>query len=161
MDGPIIINADDNKIEHIDDDDDKGIIAVDDTTHRYDNGGAPQIASDSDHSADRFEAGADTNDDDEESDDDVSIDEIKSVQEDNVNDDALPDSDDDSIPGLRRSKCRNKGKTDRYDKYGLLMAAKRQARGGERRAFTKEGVMFFSGDCLSDAKPIPVEDQME
>jgi hypothetical protein len=42
-----------------------------------------------------------------------------------------------------------------------LLDARRIARGGPRRAIIKDGFTFFSGDDLSDAKPIPVEDRLE
>ncbi len=42
-----------------------------------------------------------------------------------------------------------------------MMAARCHARGGGHRAIIQEGMMFFSGDCLCDAKPIPVEDRLE
>ena len=48
-----------------------------------------------------------------------------------------------------------------YDNYALLLHARRIARGGPRRAIIKDGFTFFSGDDLSDAKPIPVEDRLE
>ena len=48
-----------------------------------------------------------------------------------------------------------------YADYGLMMAAQKRARGGEHRVIIREGVMFFSDDHLNDAKPIPVEDQLD
>jgi hypothetical protein len=49
------------------------------------------------------------------------------------------------------------------EEYGLLMAARchGNARGGEHRATIREGFIFFSGDYLSDAEPIPVKDRLE
>jgi hypothetical protein len=44
------------------------------------------------------------------------------------------EQEDDNIPGIRRLKCRNRGQTRRYADYGLMMAARRTARGrGQRR----------------------------
>jgi hypothetical protein len=71
------------------------------------------------------------------------------------------EEDDVSIPGVRRSRHKRKGKTTRYADYGLMMAARKRARGGERRAIIREGVMFFSDDHLNEAKPIPVEDHLD
>jgi hypothetical protein len=41
------------------------------------------------------------------------------------------------------------------------MTARCQAKGNECRAIIREGVMFFSDNGLSDAKPIPVKDHLE
>ncbi len=37
----------------------------------------------------------------------------------------------DKAPGVRRSKCKNKGVTNRFDNYGLMINAQRRARGGQ------------------------------
>ena len=102
------------------------------------------------HDDDDADVGAgddnDSNDDDDNSDD---------------NDDA---PDDDAIAraaGLRRSERVTKGSTTRYTDYGLLMAARRTARGGARRAILRDGVVLFSDADLNDARPIPVEDRDE
>ncbi len=47
--------------------------------------------------------------------------------------------------------------TNRFDNYGLMMDARKRARGGQRRATIRDGLMFFSADDLSDAKPVPEE----
>ncbi len=71
------------------------------------------------------------------------------------------EQEDDNVPGLRRSKRRNRGQTTRYADYGLMMAARRTARGGQRRAIIRDGFCCFSAEDLHDAKPIPEEDHKE
>lgn len=147
VDGPIIINADDDKIEihndNDDDDDDDGIIAVADIPHDN-NMGAHATIDDSEEG----------NDEDNDSNDDDSDDEETSVE--HKSDDKV------SVPGVRRSKRKTKGTATRFAEYGLMMEARRQARKGkECRATIQDGMMFFSGDSLSDAKPIPEEDREE
>ena len=57
---------------------------------------------------------------------------------------------------------RQKEKTARFAKYGLMMAARRNARKSKTcRATIRDGMIFFSGDSLSNAKPIPEEDREE
>ena len=63
--------------------------------------------------------------------------------------------------GLRRSGRGNKGRTDRYADYRLLLHARKAARGGPKRAILRDGVMMFSADDVSDAKPIPIEVRLE
>ncbi len=63
--------------------------------------------------------------------------------------------------GLRRSGRANKGRTERFANYTLLLHARKVAQGGPKRAMIRDGVMMFSADNVSDAKPIPVEDQLE
>jgi hypothetical protein len=149
VDGPIIINTDDDEIEIHDDndDDDDGIIAVEDIPHDN-NAGAHATFDDSE---DNIDAG---NDKDNDSNDDDSDDEEASIEH---------ESDDEvSVPGVRRSKRKTKGTTTRFAEYDLMMEAQRQARKGkECRATIQDGMMFFSGDSLSDAKPIPEEDHEE
>jgi hypothetical protein len=67
----------------------------------------------------------------------------------------------DEAPGVHRSKRKNKGVTNRFDNYGLMMNAQKRARGGQRRATIHDGLMFFSADDLSNAKPVPEEDREE
>jgi hypothetical protein len=73
------------------------------------------------------------------------------------------ESDDEvNLPGVRPSKRKTKGKTTRFAEYGLMMAARRNARKSKKCGATiRDGMMFFSGDSLSDAKPIPEEDHEE
>jgi hypothetical protein len=122
---------------------------------------------DASHTSDDDDNDDDDNDDDDDDDndddnDDDSDDEnndndgIDGVEQNNT---AAASDDDVSIPGVRRSRRKNKGKMTRHAAYGLMMAARRRARGGECRAIIREGVMFFSNDHLNDAKPVPVEDR--
>jgi hypothetical protein len=67
----------------------------------------------------------------------------------------------DEAPGVRWSKRKNKGVTNRFDNYGLMMNARRRVRGGQRRATICNGLMFFLVDDLSDTKPVPDEDREE
>ncbi len=67
----------------------------------------------------------------------------------------------DETPGVRRSQRKNKGVTNRFDNYGLMMNMQRRARGGQRRATIRDGLMLFSVDNLSNAKPVPEEDREE
>jgi hypothetical protein len=50
----------------------------------------------------------------------------------------VEDLDDASIPGVRRSRRINKSRTTRFAEYGLMMAARRRARGGNQRAIIRE-----------------------
>jgi hypothetical protein len=84
--------------------------------------------------------------------------------DDDSDDDAAPDDDDAAdagarAAGLRRSSRTGKGRTSRFDDYGLLMDARRQAHGSPCTAHIKDGFVFFSADALNDAAPIPVEDR--
>ena len=64
--------------------------------------------------------------------------------------------------GLRRSTRANKGRTMRYRDYSLLLDGDDV---GERkepsRAIIRDGVVMFSANDVSDAKPIPVEDRLK
>jgi hypothetical protein len=71
------------------------------------------------------------------------------------------EQEDNNIPGLRRSKRRNQGQRMRYADYGLMMAARWTARGGQRRAIIRDGFCCFLAEDLHDAKPIPEEDRKE
>ena len=147
-----------------DNDDDDGIIAVGDLP-------PPHRAAYND--AIRFDT------DEHESDTDGSNDNASTVASDEESDDDEGDSDDDDdndddddhgddinaneaeAMGLRRSRRANKGRTQRYANYTLLLNARRAARGGPKRATIKDGIMMFSSDDISDAKPVRVEDRLE
>jgi len=153
VNGPAIVTADNDEIEiYDDDDDDDGIIDVMDIPRSDELIGGPIEPDDMSEDDD-----PDDSDDDSDDDDDAAP--IKMIT------DAIEEEDEEgdntSVPGVRRSKRKRKGKTTRYADYGLMMAARKRARGGERRAIIREGVMFFSDDHLNDAKPIPVEDQLD
>ncbi len=68
---------------------------------------------------------------------------------------------DDDIPGLRRSKCRNRGWMTKYTDCGLMIAARRTAQGGQCRAIIRDGFWCFLAKDLHNAKPIPEEDHKE
>jgi hypothetical protein len=73
-----------------------------------------------------------------------------------------PDSNEpDKNQGVQRLRRRGKGVTKKYVDYSLLMAARQARRGGPRRALICKGLVFFSADDLSNAKPIPEEDREE
>jgi hypothetical protein len=54
--------------------------------------------------------------------------------------------------GVRRSKCKHKGKTDRHSNYGLFMAVRQQTRAGPQQTTIQDGVMHFLAADLSNAK---------
>jgi hypothetical protein len=111
-DGPIIINADDDKIEVYNNDGD-GIIAVADIPHNN-NAGAHATINNSDDNIDAENDGNDASNDNDCDDKEASIEH---------------ESDDEvSVPGVRHSKQKTKGKTTRFAKYGLMMAAQCNAR---------------------------------
>jgi hypothetical protein len=161
-----IVDAHADEIYAIDEDEDDGIIAVadlpaanranalviddDDNAHAERDSSEDDDDTDSDSDSDN---GSDTDDDDSDDDDDDDID--------GDADDQSGSSDDDDPAGLRRSRRANRGRTQRYNNYALLLHARRVARGGPRRASIKDGFVFFSQDDLSDAKPVPVEDRLE
>ena len=108
----------------------------------------------------------------------IAIDDIDDIDNIGATDDYADESesesdDDDEAPevgqpvthdedqGLRRSKRKGRGTTKKYADYGLLMAAKRRARGGPKRALIRDGCVLFSADELSDARPVPDEDREE
>ncbi len=49
---------------------------------------------------------------------------------------------DDQDQRVRQSKCNNKGMTEKYPDYGLMMNA-RQAKEGQSQATIRNGLMFF------------------
>ena len=169
VDGPVIIDADDDEIEIIDDNnsDHDGIISVADIAP-HNHGVIAQAGIDDSDDELNDDINAENNDDESEQEsDDESIEN---------NDDVAPieptlDDDEVSIPGVRRSRRKNKGKTPtRFEEFNMMMAARRQKRrdaqhraskNKECRATIRDGVMFFSNDSLSDAKPIPEEDREE
>ncbi len=146
-----VIDADAYKFDPMEgDDNDNGIIAVADIPpHDFedgvlvvDNDDAAELPRADDHHDDANAVDYDGNDDD--SDDDA------------PDDNALARS-----AGLRRLRCTTKGSATRFADYGLLMNARRMARGGPCRATLRDGVVLLSDADLSDARPIPVEDWEE
>jgi hypothetical protein len=68
---------------------------------------------------------------------------------------------DNDIPGLRHLKRRNRGRTTKYADWGLMMAARWTAQGGQRRAIICDSFCCFLAEDLHNAKPIPEEDRKE
>ncbi len=68
---------------------------------------------------------------------------------------------DEDTPGVRCSIHKNHGQTTRYTNYGLMMAARRMAQGGQRCAIICDGICCFLAEDLHGTKPIPEEDRKE
>ena len=68
---------------------------------------------------------------------------------------------DEDAPGVRCSRRNNCGQTTRYTNFGLMMATRRMAQGGQRRAIIRDGICYFLAEDLHGAKPIPEEDCKE
>jgi hypothetical protein len=62
------------------------------------------------------------------------------------------------VSGVCISKHKNKGMANRFLEYGMLMMARQEAREGPPQATICNGTMFFTTNSLSNAKPIPVKD---
>jgi len=158
-----IVHANVDELDDYKIDDDDGIITVrEDIPQQPPH--APLVVNDTDNDDD-----ATGSDDDDDDDDDVDVGENEndSLDEDDDEElvaaatDAQEGNESDSDQGVRRSRRRGKGTNKKYADYSLLMAARRARRGGQRRAFLRDGCVFFSSDDLSDAKPIPEEDRDE
>ncbi len=63
--------------------------------------------------------------------------------------------------GVHRSRHKNRGVTDKYADYTLLMAASCKEHGSEHCAIIRDGVCFFLDNNLSNTKPIPEEERYE
>ncbi len=157
VDALTIIHADINEIDKTDDDDD-GIISVANIPAQANQD--PLIAPDT-----LDEDDGDDNDDDEEDNND---DNDNTPQEYDPENESEGESEGDEAPGVedeapdvRWSKRKNKGVTNRFDNYGLMMNVRRRARGGQRNATIRSGLMFFLADDLSNLKPVPEEDKEE
>ena len=143
--------------------DDDGIIAVADVPPT---GGAPTealLVDDDDKPQDGGDAYDDASTDNEDTDNDEEEDD-NDLDDDDVNgEDGTREADDATAiaAGLRRLGRANKGRTERFANYTLLLHARKVARGGPKRAMIRDGVMMFTVDDVSDAKPIPVEDRLE
>ncbi len=59
------------------------------------------------------------------------------------------------------SHRKTKGKTSGFNDYNFFLVARQAARGEPCQAIIQDGVMLFSDNDLSDAKPLPVEDREE
>jgi hypothetical protein len=132
--------------------DDNGIIEVEDLP-------PPRAHNNEIAVSDNDDSNAETSDDDD-SNAETSADN-ESVNDEDEDDDGDDDNDGAEATGLRRSRRTNKGRTKSYDNYALLLHARRIARGGPRQAIIRDGIMMFSSEDLSDAKPVPVEDRLE
>jgi hypothetical protein len=157
VDRAAIIDALDDELAPDDDGpDDDGIIAVANIPPL-----APEealVVDDEDSSTE----GEDTDVRDSDNSDDDSDDEDSDDEDDDDRDAARKAYDAAAIAtGLRRSGRGNKGRTERYANYTLLLHARKAARDGPKRALLRDGVMMFSADDVSDAKPITVEDHLE
>ncbi len=107
VNGPVIVNADNGEIEIYNDDDDDGIIDVLNLPRHADIDYGGHIGADDDNSNNG-------NIDDDDSDDEDNDDE-DGVGGTDENLDAAALDEDVSIPGVRRSKRKNRGKTTRYE----------------------------------------------
>ncbi len=157
VDAPTIIHADINEINETDDDN-GSIISVAGIPAQANQD--PLIIPDTSDKDD-----GDGNDDNEEDNNDDDDDTPQKYDTENELEgesegDKAPGVEDEA-PGVRRSKRKNKGVTNRFNNYGLMMNARRRARASQRHATIREGLMFFSADDLSDAKPVPEEDREE
>ncbi len=160
MERAAVIDAHDNEIDrNYINDDDNGIIAVADLPAPAARGPEEAIVLDDDDALAANDYNTDADADTDASDDSDDSDSEDDDSDDD--DDTVADDDDADGTGLRRSRRANKGKTRRYANYALLLNARRSARGGPKRAMIRDGLMFFSHDDLSDAKPVPVEDRLE
>jgi hypothetical protein len=157
INGPAAIQANDNKIDEGKyDDKDDGIIKVADIPP----GNAPlqnPIVAIPDSDEDAASTSKDLDSDDNEDKDPDFQDAHDQEDEGKKNEE---EQEDDNVPGLRRSKRRNRGQTTRYANYGLMMAA-RWTRGGQLRAIIHNGFCCFLAEDLHDAKPMPEEDRKE
>jgi hypothetical protein len=139
VDAPTIIHADINEIDETDDDND-GIISVADIPAQADH--YPLNIPDT---SDKDDEGKDNEDNNK--DDDAPQENDKDDEDDNKDDDAPQENNpsnesgeesegeeapgvEDKTPGVRGSQRKNKGVTNRFNNYGLMMYVQRRARGG-------------------------------
>ena len=124
-----VIHAKDGKIDsNNDEDDDNGIIAINDAPLPA--AQDPLVLSDlsGDEPNDDEHDSVDNSDDDD--DDDPSFADAVAKQD---------DSGDDEDQGvLRRSNRKNRGTNRKYNNYNLMMRGRREARGGQRRATIRD-----------------------
>ncbi len=127
INGPAAIQANDNKIDEGEyDDNDDGIIKVADIPPGNAPPQNPIVAvpdSDEDAASTSKDSDSDDNDDKDPDFQDAHDQEDEGKQNEE-------EQEDNKVPGLRCSKRRNRGQTTRYADYGLMMAARRTARGG-------------------------------
>ncbi|KAL3810038.1 hypothetical protein ACHAXA_000207 [Cyclostephanos tholiformis] len=143
---PVAIHADPGEYDGEDDD----IIAVADIPPHV----APviDVPDDDDSSTNSIDPDSDDDSDDDSDPEDHQGTATQEEEDDDAHNDA---------PDIRRSRRKNRGKTSRYEDYGLMMAMRRAQRGGQRRAIIRDGICCLSAEDLNDTKPIPVEDREE
>ena len=160
----IIDTLEDELVPDDDGPDDDGIIAVADVPPAA---GAPAealLVDNDDEPQDGGDAYDDVSTDNEDTDNDEEEDNDDLDDDDDANGgDGTREANDAAAiaAGLRRSGRANKGRTKRFANYTLLLHARKVARGGPKWAMIRDGVMMFSANDVSDAKPIPVEDRLE
>jgi hypothetical protein len=157
VDALTIIHADINEIDKTDDDN-NGIISVADIPAQANQD--PLIVPDTSDKDDGDDNNNDKEDNNDNDDDTPQEYNPENKSEGESEGDEVPGVED-KAPGVRRSKRRNKGVMNRFDNYVLMMNAQRRAGGSQQRATICNGLMFFSADNLSNAKPIPEEDREE
>ncbi len=154
VDALTIIHANINKIDKTDDNND-GIISVADIPAQANQD--PLIVPDTSDKDD-----GDNDDDDKEDNDDDNNNTPQENDPENESDRGIRRrQSSNKAPGVCRSKHKNKGVTNRFNNYGLMMNAQRRARGGQQRATIRDGLMFSLANDLSNAKPIPEKDREE
>jgi hypothetical protein len=165
VDRAAIVDALDDEIARRDyDPNDDGILAVADLPPAA---GAPTDALyvDDDDLQDASEEEDEDDDDNNAKDNDDNDDDDDDSDNDDNSDDEMDDREANNAAaiaaGLRCSRRANKGRTECFTNYTLLLHARKATRGGPRRAILRDGVMLFSADDVNDAKPIPVEDRLE
>ncbi len=154
--GPTTIHANDNEIGEYDDEDDD-IIVVADIPH---GNALPQnlIAipdSDEDVASTNGDSDSDNVDSDNDDNDGPDFQDAHHHDEEQNNE----EQGDKDAPGVRHSRRKNRGQTTRYTDYGLMMAARWMARGGQRRAIICDGICCFSAEDLHGAKPCMAQNQ--
>ncbi len=157
VDAPTIIHANINEIDETDDDN-NGIISVANIPAQANQD--PLIVPDTSDKDD----GDDDNNNEEDNDDNDNNTPQEYDPENELEGESEGDEApgvEDKAPGVRRSKRKNKGVTNRFDNNGLMMNAQMRARGSQGHATIHDRLMFFSADDLSNAKPVPEEDREE
>jgi hypothetical protein len=151
----VVIHAEEGEIDNdSDEDDDEGIIAINDAPMPM--AQDPLVLSDSSDDEQNDDE-HDSDDDSDDDDDDPSFADAVAEQDDSGDDEDKEQED----QGVRRSRRKNKGTNRQYNDYTLMMRGRREARGGQRRAIIRDEICFFSAEDLSDAKPVPEADRDE
>ncbi len=151
-----IIHAKNGEINsNNDEDDDDGIIAINDAP-------VPRMAQDPlvlpDLSEDESEDNSNNSNDGKDDDDDAPFIDDAAVKQAESGDD---EDEEQENQGVRQSRRRNKGANHQYDNCTLMMLGRHAAQGGQRHATILDGVCFFLAEDLSNAKPVPEADREE